>query len=101
AAGDGEGAYHRAIALAEVAIKLLHHWIDRCRHGVPPVTEMQRRRRGDRHFRRRLGMRGDEFEMLDHGMRALGAELAHDAQHHRLWLCAPPTSLSLAPPGLP
>jgi hypothetical protein len=44
-------------------------------------------------------MRGDEFEMLDHGMRALGAELAHDAQHHRLGLRALELDLALAEIG--
>src|SRR5262249_58021977 len=58
-----------------------------------------RRRRGYRHFRHRLGMRGDEFEMLDHGMRAVGAELADDAQHHRLGLRALELDLALAEIG--
>src|SRR5262249_52845304 len=60
----------------------------------------QRRWRGDRHFRRRLGVRSDEFEMLDHGMRALGAELADHAQHHRLGLRALELDLALAEIGL-
>src|SRR5262245_18049739 len=37
--------------------------------------------------------------MLDHGMRALGAELANDAQHHRLGLRAPELELPLAEIG--
>src|SRR5947209_6921843 len=45
-------------------------------------------------------MRGDEFEMLDHGMRAVGAELADHAQHHRLGLRALELDLALAEIGL-
>jgi hypothetical protein len=44
-------------------------------------------------------MRGDEFEMFDHGMRAVGAELANDAQHHRLGLRALKLDLALAEIG--
>ena len=44
-------------------------------------------------------MRGDEFEMFDHGMRAFGAELANDAQHHRLGLPALELDLALAEIG--
>ena len=44
-------------------------------------------------------MRGDEFEMLDHGMRAVGAELADDAQHQRLGLPALELDLALAEIG--
>src|SRR5882724_905593 len=45
-------------------------------------------------------MRGDELEMLDHGMRAIGAELADHAQHHRLGLRALELDLALAEIGL-
>src|SRR5262249_60398939 len=45
------------------------------------------------------GMRGDEFEMFDHGMRALRAELADDAQHHGLGLRALELDLALAEIG--
>src|SRR5215470_13469947 len=44
-------------------------------------------------------MRGDEFEMLDHGMREVGAELADHAQHHRLGLAALELDLTLAEIG--
>src|ERR1700730_9076012 len=44
-------------------------------------------------------MGGDEFEMFDHGMRAVGAELADDAQHHRLGLPALELDLALAEIG--
>src|SRR5262249_26770733 len=39
------------------------------------------------------------FEMLDHGMRAVGAELADHAQHHRLGLAALELDLALAEIG--
>src|SRR5215510_548367 len=41
-------------------------------------------------------MRSDEFEMLDHGMRVVGSELADHAQHHRLGLRALELDLALA-----
>ncbi len=83
AAGIGKGAHDLAVGLAEVAIKIIHRRIDRFRHGVAAVAEMQRRRRRDRHFRRLFGMRLQEFEMLDHRMRLVAAELAGDAQQQR------------------
>ena len=70
------------------------------RHRVAAIAEMQRRGRRDGHLRNRPGMRGDELEMLDHGMGTVGAELAHHAQHHRLGLRPLELDLALAEIGL-
>src|SRR6476646_2357359 len=104
AAGVAAGTQRLAVALAEVAIEIVHVGIDLDRHGIAPVAEMQRRGRGNGHFRRRLvrgrfGMRGDEFEMLDHRMRAVATELADHAQHHGLGLRALELDLALAEIG--
>ena len=45
------------------------------------------------------GMRGDEFEMIDHRMRAVAAELADHAQHHGLGLRTLELDLALAEIG--
>src|SRR5262245_50837056 len=105
AAGVGEGAQRLAVALAEVAVELGHVGIDRARHRVAPVAEMQRGGRRNGHLRRRLvrcrvGVGGDELEMIDHRMDAIAAELADDAQHHGLGLRALELDLALAEIGL-
>ena len=100
AAGIGEGAHRLAVGLAEIAIEILHRRIDRFRHGVAAIAEMQRRRRRDGHLRRLLGVRLHELEMLDHRMRLVAAELADHAQHHRLRLPALELDLALAQIGL-
>src|SRR5215470_19573624 len=52
-----------------------------------------------RHFRRRLGTRSDEFEMLDHGMGADTVELSVHPQHHRLGLRTLELDLAIAAIG--
>ena len=98
AAGIGEGAHRLAIGLAEVAIEIVHRRIDRFRHGVAAVAEMQRRRRRNRQLRRLLGVRFEELEMLDHRMRLVAAELADDAQQDRPRLRAAAANLILRSP---
>jgi hypothetical protein len=100
AAGVGESTYDLAIALAEVAVEILHRRIDCRRHRVAAVAEVQRGRRRNSHLRRRLGMRGDELEMIDHRVRAVAAERAYDAQHHGLGLRTLKLDLALAQIGL-
>jgi len=99
AAGVGEGAHDFAVTFAKVAIELVHARINRRRHGIAPVAEMERGRRRNRHFSRRLGARGDEFEMLDHGMGAIAVEPSGHAQHHRLGLRTLELDLALAQIG--
>ena len=41
AAGIGEAAHDLAIGLSEVAIKIVYRRIDRLRHGVAAIAEMQ------------------------------------------------------------
>ena len=100
AAGVGEGAHRLAVAGAEVAIEIVHRRIDRLRHRLAAVAEMQRRRRRDRHLRRLFGVRLHELEMLDHRMRDVAAELLVDAQQDRPRLRALELELALADIGL-
>ncbi len=99
AAGVGEGVHRLAIAFAEVAVEIVHRRIDLDRYRVASIAEVQRRRRRDRHLRHRLGVRRDEPEMLDHRVRAVGAERAYHPQHHRLGLRALELDLALAQIG--
>jgi hypothetical protein len=57
---------------------------------------MQRRRRWNRHLRRLLGVRLEELEVLDHGVRGVTAELADDAEQNRPRLRALKFDLALA-----
>ena len=80
AAGIRERTHHFGVALPEVAVEILHRRIDRFRHRVAPVAEVQRRGRRDGHLRGDLGVRGYELEMLDHRMTPEGAELVLEPQ---------------------
>ena len=99
AAGVAEGPHRLAIALTEVAIEIVHIGIDVDRHRVAPIAEMQRRGRGNGHLGHRLGMGGDELEVIDHRMRAVAAELADHTQHHGLGLRTLELDLALAEIG--
>src|SRR4051812_41770959 len=99
AAGVGQGADGLAVGGTEIAIEIVHRGIDRFRHRVAAVAEMQRRRRRDRHLRRLLGVRLHELEMLDHRMRHVAAELLVDAQQDWPRLRALELELALADIG--
>src|SRR5262249_10951684 len=100
AAGIREGAHHFPVGLAEIGVELVHGRIDRRRHRLAAVAEMQRRGRRDGHLRRRLGVLGDEAEVLDHRVAVDAAEPALEAQQDRPRLRALELELALAPIGL-
>src|SRR6185437_590901 len=89
-----------AVGLAEVAIKIAHVGIDRFRHGVAAIAEMQRRRRRDRYLGCDARMFLHEAEVVEHRMPRKRAELAGHAQHHRLRIDALKLDLALAEIGL-
>src|SRR4029077_6591448 len=89
-----EGAHDLAIGRPEIAIEIVHRWIDRFRHPLAAIAEMQTRRRRDRHLGRRLGVPGKESEMPDHRVTRKPAELALEPQQNRPWL--QPLELELA-----
>jgi hypothetical protein len=100
AAGVGEGADRLPVGGPEVAVEIVHRRIDRLRHRRAAITEMQRRRRRNRHLRRLAGVRRHEAEVVEHRMARKGAELADHAQHHRLGLRALERDLALPEIGL-
>src|SRR5580704_12450511 len=77
AAGIGEGAHGFFVRLAEIVEHGVELGIDRLVDRRADRAAIQRRRRRDRNLRRALGVRLDEFEMLDHRM-AGEADLAGD-----------------------
>src|ERR1700730_8758515 len=77
AAGIGESAYGFFVGLAEIVEHRVELGIDRLVDRCADRAAVQRRRRRDRYLWRTLGVRLDEFEMLDHRM-AGEADLAGD-----------------------
>src|SRR5262249_14191473 len=78
AAGVGEGAHRLAVGLPEVGEELIELGINRLVDGSHHRAAVDRRGGRDRDFRRALGVRLHEFEMLDHRMTGK-SELAGDA----------------------
>src|ERR1700678_28854 len=100
AAGIGESEHYLAVGLTEIAIKILHLGVNRFRDGITAIAEMQRRRRRNRQLRRLFGVRLEESEVLDHGMRGIAAELADDAEQNRPRLRALKFDFAFAHVGL-
>ncbi len=71
-----ERAHDLTVGSPEVAIEIVHGRINRFRHRLAAVAEMQRRRRRDRHLGCRLGVPGNEAEMVDHRVAGKSAEFA-------------------------
>src|SRR5262249_27917492 len=78
AAGVGEGAHRLAVGLPEVGEEAIELGIDGLVDGGHHRTAVDRRGGGYGDFRRALGVRLHEFEMLDHRM-AGKSKLAGDA----------------------
>src|SRR3984957_1534879 len=76
-AGIGESAHGFFVRLAEIVEHRVELGIDRLVDRCADRAAVQRRRRRDGYLRRTLGVRLDEFEMLDHRM-AGKADLAGD-----------------------
>src|SRR5262245_58049195 len=79
AAGIGEGTHRLPVGLAEIVEKAIKIGIDIAVDRRRYWSTVSRRRRRNRDFRRALGVRGDELEMLKHRM-AGKADLAGDLE---------------------
>ena len=77
AAGVGERAHGFPVGLTEIVEHRVELWIDLAVDRRPRRAAVQRRRRRDGNLRRALGVRSDEFEMLEHRV-AGKADLAGD-----------------------
>ena len=96
AARVGESPHGQSIGLAKIAIEVAHVGIDRFRHRLAAIAKMQRRWRGDCHFRQNPRMSFRESKMLEHRMTGKCAELAAHSQHHGLRIDALELDLALA-----
>jgi hypothetical protein len=86
--------------LGEIAVKIGHVGVDRFRAPRRGHNENAAMTATERHFWHRARVLLHEPEMVEHGMAGERAELADNAQHHRLRIDPLEPDLALAEIGL-